>query len=59
VKSHYSDGVYIESYMPREGEKDLEDIVWVKHKSEGYHRVDLMKEEGSWKIYNITSHFGD
>ena len=55
-----SDGVVkVYGYIPYEGKmnegKDDENAYWIENKKEGwYHGIRLIKEDGEWKVYEMS-----
>ena len=57
-KNHYRDAE-VKSYIDHEGEvygQDRDDIVWIVHKDGDYHQVQLVKENGNWKVDLVINH---
>lgn len=59
---HFRDNLKVRSYNDYEKNeygKDLEDIVWIEHEDGSFHGVQLIFQDGEWKIDDIGGHLYD
>lgn len=59
---HFRDYLKVKSYTDYEKNnygKDLEDLVWIEHEDGHLHGVQLIFQDGEWKIDDIGGHLYD